>query len=64
MYGTTQNEQTLSQPFITVTNADTLPRDDSGSARGKTYSSLSIQPVSATRAPAFTLAITSGSAAI
>ncbi len=37
--GTTQKAQTLSQPFITVTNSVTLPRLVSGSARGKTYSS-------------------------
>ena len=44
-----QNEQTLSQPFIAVTNAVAWPRAASGSARGKTYSSEAIHPVSAKR---------------
>ena len=44
-----QKAQTLSQPFIAVTKAVTRPRAASGSARGKTYSSESIQPVSANR---------------
>ncbi len=47
--GTTQKLQTLSQPFITVTNSLTFPAELPGSARGKTYSSESTQAVSDTR---------------
>ncbi len=49
MCGTTQKAQTLSQPFMAVTKAVARPRAASGSAEGKTYSSESIQPVSANR---------------
>ncbi len=47
--GTMQKEQTLSHPFMAVTKAVARPRAASGSARGKTYSSEPIQPVSAKR---------------
>jgi len=49
VWGTTQKLQTLSQPFITVTNSLTFPAELPGSARGKTYSSESTQAVSVTR---------------
>ena len=47
--GTMQKEQTLSHPFMAVTKALARPRAASASARGKTYSSESIHPVSENR---------------
>ena len=59
--GTMQNAQTLSQPFIAVTNAVTRPRAASGSAPGNTYSSDAIQPVSENRSRPSARASSSGS---